>query len=100
MRQRIELLAMTKLELADMVQTELTANPVLDEVAPGEGWTTILRWPTRSLQWTRQPRTSARRRHPIHQMAHQMALRRLPRRLLEASSERATTGLAQMTRSL
>src|SRR2546423_11507656 len=36
-RQRIELLAMTKLELADMVQTELTANPVLDEVAPGEG---------------------------------------------------------------
>src|SRR2546426_1515206 len=37
MRQRIELLAMTKLELADMVQTELTANPVLDEVAPGEG---------------------------------------------------------------
>jgi len=37
MRQRIELLAMTKLELADMVQTELTTNPVLDEVAPGEG---------------------------------------------------------------
>src|SRR5438552_11468886 len=37
MRQRIELLAMTKLELADMVQTELSANPVLDEVAPGEG---------------------------------------------------------------
>ena len=35
MRQRIELLAMTKLELADMVQTELSANPVLDEVAPG-----------------------------------------------------------------
>ena len=34
MRQRIELLAMTKLELADMVQTELSANPVLDEVAP------------------------------------------------------------------
>src|SRR6266850_20599 len=28
---------MTKLELADMCQTELTANPVLDEVAPGEG---------------------------------------------------------------
>lgn len=37
MRQRIELLAMTKLELADMVTTELAANPVLDEVAPGEG---------------------------------------------------------------
>src|SRR5215216_1445990 len=37
MRQRIELLAMTKLELADMVMTELAANPVLDEVAPGEG---------------------------------------------------------------
>jgi len=28
---------MTKLELADMVTTELAANPVLDEVAPGEG---------------------------------------------------------------
>jgi RNA polymerase sigma-54 factor len=37
MRQRIELLAMTKLELSDMVTTELTANPVLEEVAPGEG---------------------------------------------------------------
>src|SRR5215470_8429993 len=37
MRQRIELLAMTKLELADMVTAELAANPVLDEVAPGEG---------------------------------------------------------------
>ncbi len=37
MRQRIELLAMTKLELADMMQTELSANPVLDEVAPGDG---------------------------------------------------------------
>jgi len=36
MRQRIELLAMTKLELADMVTTELAANPMLDEVAPGE----------------------------------------------------------------
>jgi RNA polymerase sigma-54 factor len=36
MRQRIELLAMTKLELADMVTTELAANPVLEEVAPGE----------------------------------------------------------------
>jgi DNA-directed RNA polymerase specialized sigma54-like protein len=35
MRQRIELLAMTKLGTADMVQTELSANPVLDEVAPG-----------------------------------------------------------------
>ncbi|HWP43975.1 MAG TPA: hypothetical protein VNO14_12105, partial [Blastocatellia bacterium] len=37
MRQRIELLAMTKLELADMVTTELAANPVLEEAAPGEG---------------------------------------------------------------
>src|SRR5947199_7520758 len=37
MRQRIELLAMTKLELSDMVTTELAANPVLDEVAPGDG---------------------------------------------------------------
>ena len=37
MRQRIELLAMTKLELTDMVTAELAANPVLDEVMPGEG---------------------------------------------------------------
>jgi RNA polymerase sigma-54 factor len=36
MRQRIELLAMTKLELTDMITTEMAANPVLDEVAPGE----------------------------------------------------------------
>lgn len=36
MRQRIELLAMTKLELTDMVTTEMAANPVLDELAPGE----------------------------------------------------------------
>jgi RNA polymerase sigma-54 factor len=37
MRQRIELLAMTKLELSDMVMTEMAANPVLEEAAPGEG---------------------------------------------------------------
>ena len=36
MRQRIELLAMTKLELADMITTEISANPILDEVQPGE----------------------------------------------------------------
>jgi RNA polymerase sigma-54 factor len=36
MRQRIELLAMTKLELNDLITTEMSANPVLDEVAPGE----------------------------------------------------------------
>jgi RNA polymerase sigma-54 factor len=36
MRQRIELLAMTKLELADMVTVELVANPVLDTVEPGD----------------------------------------------------------------
>lgn len=36
MRQRIELLAMTKLELSNMVTTELSSNPVLEEVAPGE----------------------------------------------------------------
>src|ERR1041385_7432288 len=37
MRQRIELLAMTKLELSDMVTTEMSATPVLEEAAPGEG---------------------------------------------------------------
>ena len=36
MRQRIELLAMTKLELNDLVTTELSANPILDEIAPGD----------------------------------------------------------------
>ncbi|HYL99910.1 MAG TPA: RNA polymerase factor sigma-54 [Blastocatellia bacterium] len=36
MRQRIELLAMTKLELNDLITTEMTANPVLEELAPGE----------------------------------------------------------------
>ena len=36
MRQRIELLAMTKLELNDLITTEMCANPVLDEVAPGD----------------------------------------------------------------
>ena len=36
MRQRIELLAMTKLELTDLITTELSANPILEETAPGE----------------------------------------------------------------
>jgi RNA polymerase sigma-54 factor len=36
MRQRIELLAMTKLELADLIAAELAANPVLEEVEAGE----------------------------------------------------------------
>jgi RNA polymerase sigma-54 factor len=36
MRQRIELLAMTKLELADMITTEVIANPILDAVEPGD----------------------------------------------------------------
>jgi RNA polymerase sigma-54 factor len=36
MRQRIELLAMTKLELADMITTEVIANPMLDAVEPGD----------------------------------------------------------------
>jgi RNA polymerase sigma-54 factor len=36
MRQRIELLAMTKLELADMITTEIVANPVLDTIEPGD----------------------------------------------------------------
>src|SRR5689334_16763843 len=36
MRQRIELLAMTKIEMVDMIVTEVTANPVLDTVEPGD----------------------------------------------------------------
>src|SRR5438874_2160741 len=38
MRQRIELLSMTKLELNEMITQEITENPVLelDEAGPGE----------------------------------------------------------------
>ncbi len=36
MRQRIELLAMTKIEMVDMIVTEVTANPVLDTIEPGD----------------------------------------------------------------
>jgi RNA polymerase sigma-54 factor len=36
MRQRIEMLQMTKLELSDMILTELEQNIVLDEVEPGQ----------------------------------------------------------------
>src|SRR5215218_7488078 len=35
MRQRIEMLQMTKLELSDMILGELEQNPVLDEAEPG-----------------------------------------------------------------
>lgn len=36
LRQRIEMLQMTKLELSDLVTTQLTENPVLEEVPPEE----------------------------------------------------------------
>jgi RNA polymerase sigma-54 factor len=36
MRQRIEMLQMTKLELSDMIITEMEQNPLLDEPLPGE----------------------------------------------------------------
>jgi len=36
MRQRIELLAMTKVELSTLVSTQLSENPVLEELAPDE----------------------------------------------------------------
>jgi RNA polymerase sigma-54 factor len=36
LRQRIEMLQMTSLELTDLVQNELVANPVLEEVQPEE----------------------------------------------------------------
>ncbi len=36
LRQRIEMLQMTKLELSDLVNQQLTENPVLDELAPDE----------------------------------------------------------------
>jgi DNA-directed RNA polymerase specialized sigma54-like protein len=36
LRQRIEMLQMTKLELSDLVTQQLGENPVLDEVQPEE----------------------------------------------------------------
>ena len=36
LRQRIEMLQMTSLELSELIQQEMVSNPVLDEVQPGE----------------------------------------------------------------
>lgn len=36
LRQRIEMLQMTSMELSELIEQELVANPVLDEVLPGE----------------------------------------------------------------
>ncbi|MBO0139499.1 hypothetical protein J0673_24820, partial [Vibrio sp. Vb2736] len=36
LRQRIEMLQMTALELQDLIEQELVANPVLEEVLPGD----------------------------------------------------------------
>src|SRR6201988_765351 len=36
LRQRIEMLQMTALELNELIEQELVANPVLEEVQPGE----------------------------------------------------------------
>jgi RNA polymerase sigma-54 factor len=36
LRQRIEMLQMNSLELNDLIETELVANPILEEVQPGE----------------------------------------------------------------
>ena len=36
LRQRIEMLQMTTLELSELVEQELVANPILEEVMPGE----------------------------------------------------------------
>ena len=36
LRQRIEMLQMTSMELSELVQTELVSNPVLEEVLPGD----------------------------------------------------------------
>lgn len=36
LRQRIEMLQMTSMELSELVEQELVSNPVLDEVLPGE----------------------------------------------------------------
>src|SRR5438045_8095232 len=36
LRQRIEMLQMTSVELQDLIQTEMVSNPVLEEVQPDE----------------------------------------------------------------
>ncbi|MBK9165514.1 MAG: RNA polymerase factor sigma-54 [Acidobacteria bacterium] len=36
LRQRIEMLQMTAMELSELIETELVANPVLEEITPGE----------------------------------------------------------------
>src|SRR6478672_2979809 len=36
LRQRIEMLQMTALELNELIEQELVANPILDEVLPGD----------------------------------------------------------------
>src|SRR3954453_10503067 len=36
LRQRIEMLQMTSLELNELIEQEMVANPVLEEVMPGE----------------------------------------------------------------
>jgi DNA-directed RNA polymerase specialized sigma54-like protein len=36
LRQRIEMLQMTSLELSELIEQELVANPVLEEVQPGD----------------------------------------------------------------
>src|SRR5687767_5038029 len=36
LRQRIEMLQMTSLELQDLIEQEMVANPVLEEVQPGD----------------------------------------------------------------
>ena len=36
LRQRIEMLQMTSLELSELIEQEMVANPVLEEVQSGE----------------------------------------------------------------
>src|SRR5829696_7963695 len=36
LRQRIEMLQMTSMELSELIEQELVANPILEEVQPGE----------------------------------------------------------------
>src|SRR6476661_2605896 len=36
LRQRIEMLQMTSLELAELVEQEMVSNPILEEVQPGD----------------------------------------------------------------
>jgi len=62
LRQRIEMLQMTSLELTDLIQQQLTENPVLEEVATQKRRAS---WPKRfSTTWPAAASSRISRRRP------------------------------------